>query len=76
MAIPLHSSVTVLLIDGNQVNGEVAQADQVTYLCLKSNNETLYFPWSAIKCVRGPAIPDRSSPGSLMQNFNINNPNI
>jgi len=59
MAIPLNTQVTVLLISGEQVDGEVAMADQTTYLCLRRENETLYLPWSAIKCVRGPALPDR-----------------
>ena len=75
MAIPLHSPVTVLLVDGNQVNGEVAMADQATYLCLKANNETLYFPWTAIKCVRGPDIPERSANSGFMPNINLTNPN-
>lgn len=59
MAIPLNTRVTVLLISGEQVEGEVAMADQVTYLCVRRENETLYLPWSAIKCVRGPALPER-----------------
>ena len=59
MAIPLNTRVTVLLVGGEQVEGDVAQADQATYLCLKREGETLYLPWTAIKCVRGPALPDR-----------------
>jgi hypothetical protein len=59
VAIPLNTSVTVLLISGETVEGDVAMADQVTYLCLRRENETLYLPWTAIKCVRGPALPDR-----------------
>jgi hypothetical protein len=60
LAIPLNTQVTVLLMSGEQVDGEVAMADQSTYLCLRRENETLYLPWSAIKCVRGPALPERS----------------
>lgn len=59
MAIPLNTRVTVLLSSGEQVEGDVAQADQVTYLCLRREGESLYLPWSSIKCVRGPALPDR-----------------
>jgi small nuclear ribonucleoprotein (snRNP)-like protein len=61
LAIPLNTQVTVLLVSGEQVDGEVAMADQNTYLCLRRENETLYLPWSAIKCVRGPALPDRAA---------------
>ncbi|MGH9554007.1 MAG: hypothetical protein ACRD3W_31805 [Terriglobales bacterium] len=57
----MNTPVTVLLVSGEQVDGEVAMADQQTYLCLRRENETLYLPWSAIKCVRGPALPERSS---------------
>lgn len=60
MAIPMNTPVTVLLVSGEQVDGEVAMADQSTYLCLRRENESLYLPWSAIKCVRGPALPERS----------------
>ncbi len=48
-------------MSGEQVEGDVAMADQTTYLCLRRENETLYLPWSAIKCVRGPVLPDRSA---------------
>ncbi len=64
MAIPLNTHVTVLLSSGEQVEGDVAQADQVTYLCLKREGETLYLPWGSIKCVRGPALPDRPVTGA------------
>lgn len=64
MAIPLNTPVTVLLVSGEQVEGEVAMADQTTYLCLRRENETLYLPWSAIKCVRGPALPERGVGGA------------
>ena len=60
MAIPMNTPVTVLLASGEQVEGEVAMADQNTYICLRRESETLYLPWSAIKCVRGPALPERS----------------
>lgn len=60
MAIPMNTPVTVLLMSGEQVDGEVAMADQSTYLCLRRENETLYLPWSAIKVVRGPVLPERS----------------
>lgn len=60
----MNTAVTVLLISGEQVEGEVAMADQNTYLCLRRENETLYLPWSAIKCVRGPALPERSPLGA------------
>jgi len=63
LAIPLNTQVTVLLMSGEQVEGDVAMADQTTYLCLRRENETLYLPWSAIKCVRGPVLPDRSAGG-------------
>jgi small nuclear ribonucleoprotein (snRNP)-like protein len=60
VAIPMNTPVTVLLMSGEQVDGEVAMADQSTYLCLRRENETLYLPWSAIKVVRGPVLPERS----------------
>lgn len=60
MAIPLNTQVTVLMVSGEQVEGEVAMIDQVTYLCIRRENETLYLPWGAIKCVRGPALPERN----------------
>ncbi|HEY9713205.1 MAG TPA: hypothetical protein V6C72_07030 [Chroococcales cyanobacterium] len=60
MAIPMNTPVTVLLLSGEQVEGEVAMADQSTYLCIRRESETLYLPWSAIKVVRGPMLPDRS----------------
>ncbi len=56
----MNTPVTVLLVSGEQVDGEVAMADQNTYLCIRRENETLYLPWTAIKCVRGPALPDRT----------------
>ncbi len=59
MAIPMNTAVTVLLVSGEQVEGEVAMADQGTYLCIRRESETLYLPWSAIKCVRGPSLPER-----------------
>jgi hypothetical protein len=59
LAIPLNTPVTVLMVTGEQVEGEVAMIDQTTYLCLRRENETLYLPWPAIKCVRGPVLPDR-----------------
>ena len=59
MAIPMNTHVTVLLVSGETVEGDVAMADQVTYLCLRRENESLYLPWTAIKVVRGPALPDR-----------------
>ena len=59
MAIPLNTHVTVLLVSGETVEGDVAMADQVTYLCLRRENESLFLPWTAIKCVRGPALPER-----------------
>ena len=65
MAIPMNTSVTVLLMSGEQVDGEVAMADQGTYLCLRRENESLYLPWSAIKVVRGPALPERGVGSSL-----------
>lgn len=67
MAIPLNTRVTVLLVSGEQVEGDVAQADQVTYLCLRREGETLYLPWTAIKCVRGPALPDRPVTGAYQR---------
>jgi len=63
VAIPMNTQVSVLLVGGEKVTGEVAQADQVTYLCLRKENETLYVPWTAIKCVRGPSLPERSLTG-------------
>jgi hypothetical protein len=63
LAIPLNTHVTVLMITGEQVEGEVAMIDQATYLCLKRDGETLYLPWSSIKCVRGPALPERATVG-------------
>lgn len=59
MAIPMKTKVTVLLMSGETVEGEVAQVDQVTYLCLRREAETLYVPWTAIKAVKGPALPER-----------------
>ncbi len=59
MAIPMNTRVVVLLSSGEIVEGDVAQADQATYLCLRQETETLYLPWSAIKCVKGPLLPDR-----------------
>ncbi len=64
MAIPMNTPVTVLLVSGEQVEGEVAMADQGTYLCIRRESETLYLPWSAIKCVRGPSLPERSVGGA------------
>ncbi len=61
MAIPLRTHVTVLLMSGEQVEGEVAMADQATYLCLQRESETLYLPWTAIKCVRGPVLPEKAA---------------
>jgi len=59
VAIPMNTRLTVLLVSGETVEGDVAMADQVTYLCLRRENESLYLPWTAIKCVRGPALPER-----------------
>lgn len=59
MAIPLNTNVSVLLLSGEIVEGEVAQVDQTTYLCLRQKEESLYVPWSAIKCVKGPPLPER-----------------
>lgn len=59
MAIPMNTRVVVLLVSGEIVEGDVAQADQATYLCLRQESETLYLPWSAIKCVKGPPLPER-----------------
>jgi len=59
VAIPLNTPVTVLMMSGEQIDGEVAMIDQSTYLCLRRENETLYLPWTAIKCIRGPALPQR-----------------
>jgi hypothetical protein len=67
VAIPMNTSVTVLLMSGEQVDGEVAMADQGTYLCLRREGETLYLPWSAIKCVRGPALPERGVGSATFQ---------
>jgi hypothetical protein len=63
LAIPLNTPVTVLMVTGEQVEGEVAMIDQTTYLCLRRENETLYLPWPSIKCVRGPALPERAAVG-------------
>jgi len=63
LAIPLNTTVTVLMVTGEQVEGEVAMIDQTTYLCLRRAGETLYLPWPSIKCVRGPALPERASAG-------------
>jgi small nuclear ribonucleoprotein (snRNP)-like protein len=60
LAIPLNTPVTVLMVSGEQVEGEVAMIDQATYLCLRHENETIYLPWPSIKCVRGPALPERN----------------
>ncbi|MFN8659761.1 MAG: hypothetical protein U0105_25725 [Candidatus Obscuribacterales bacterium] len=65
MAIPMNTQVSVLLLSGEIVEGEVAQVDQATYLCLRQQKETLYVPWTAIKCVKGPALPERGLPGAL-----------
>ena len=62
MAIPLNTRVVILLVSGETVEGDVAMVDQVTYLCLRRENESLYVPWTAIKCVRGPALPERGAP--------------
>ena len=59
MAIPMNTRVTVLLISGETVEGDVAMADQAQYLCLRREGESLYLPWTSIKCVRGPALPER-----------------
>jgi hypothetical protein len=56
----MNTHVQVLLNTGELVEGDVAQADQGTYLCLRKDNETLYLPWGAIKCVKGPPLPDRT----------------
>ena len=45
------------------VEGDVAMVDQATYLCLRREGETWYLPWTAIKCVKGPALPDRGITG-------------
>lgn len=55
----MNTHVTVLLVSGETVEGDVAMADQATYLCLRRESESLYLPWTAIKCVRGPALPER-----------------
>ncbi len=65
VAIPMNTHVIVLLIDGETVEGEVAMSDQTTYLCLRRANESFYLPWSAIKCVRGPALPGKGMAGSI-----------
>ena len=67
MAIPMNTQVMVLLMSGEQVDGEVAMADQVTYLALRRDNETLYLHWTAIKCVRGPALPKSQVGASFAQ---------
>jgi len=59
VAIPMNTRVVILLVSGETVEGDVSMVDQVTYLCLRRENETLYVPWTAIKCVRGPALPER-----------------
>lgn len=59
MAIPINTKVVVLLMGGEIVEGDVAMADQAQYLCLKREGETWYLPWTAIKCVKGPALPER-----------------
>ncbi|HNA71890.1 MAG TPA: hypothetical protein PKW73_01020 [Candidatus Obscuribacter sp.] len=63
----MNTPVTVLLMGGEQVGGEGAMIDQSTYLCLRREGETLYLPWSAIKCVRGPALPERGMGSNLPQ---------
>ncbi len=65
MAIPLNTPVTVLMVTGEQVEGEVAMIDQTTYLCIRRESETLYLPWPAIKCVRGPVLPERTTMGGM-----------
>ncbi len=62
----MNTPVKVLLMSGEQVDGEVAMVDQSTYLCLRRENETLFLPWSAIKCVRGPALPERTVSGAFV----------
>jgi len=61
----MNTQVTVLLVSGETVEGYVAMADQVTYIALRRENETLYVPWTAIKCVRGPALPERGMTGAI-----------
>lgn len=61
MAIPINTHVVVLLIGGEIVEGDVAMADQAQYLCLKREGETWYLPWTAVKCVKGPALPERGT---------------
>jgi len=61
VAIPLNTRVVILLVSGETVEGDVSMVDQVTYLCLRRENESLYVPWTAIKCVRGPALPERGA---------------
>lgn len=63
----MNTHVQVLLTSGELVEGDVAQADQVTYLCLRKENETLYFPWTAIKCVKGPPLPERTGTYPTLQ---------
>jgi hypothetical protein len=65
----MNTQVMVLLMSGEQVDGEVAMADQGTYLCLRRENETLYLPWTAIKCVRGPALPKSQVGASFSQRY-------
>jgi len=64
VAIPINTHVIVLLVGGEIVEGDVAMADQATYLCLRRDNETWYLPWTAIKCVKGPALPERGITGN------------
>lgn len=64
MAIPINTHVIVLLVGGEIVEGDVAMADQATYLCLRRDQETWYLPWTAIKCVKGPALPERGITGN------------
>lgn len=67
MAIPINTHVIVLLAGGEIVEGDVAMVDQATYLCLRREGETWYLPWSAIKCVKGPALPDRGVTGGFQR---------
>lgn len=67
MAIPINTHVIVLLVGGEIVEGDVAMADQATYLCLRREGETWYLPWSAIKCVKGPALPERGVTGGYVR---------
>lgn len=64
MAIPVNTHVVILLLSGEIVEGDVAMADQAQYLCLRREGETWYLPWTAIKCVKGPALPERGSMGA------------